>query len=160
MAQLIYGKNTVYDAINSDTKIHNVYVSNPNDKICVKLKEKNIRFKVMDKRSMDRKVDGNHQGIIAEIDDFNYINVDELIAHEKENETIVILDQIEDPHNFGAIIRTCDAAGVDKIIIQDRRQVQVTPTVTKVATGATNHMKIARVNNIVNAIKKLKDNGY
>lgn len=161
MAQFIYGKNTVMDAILSDVKVFEVLLASQDEKLVKELKSKNITFKLVSKKELDKLSQfGNHQGIGAKIEDYKYATLDSILKVNKERKIVVILDQIEDPHNFGAIIRTCDAAGVDGIIIQDKRQVQVTPTVQKVATGATNHMKIVQVNNIINAMDKLKENGF
>ena len=107
---------------------------------------------------MDKKVNGLHQGIILEVEDYKYSSLEELL--EIENGFLVMLDHIEDPHNFGAIIRSCEAAGVDGIIIPEDRNVQVTGTVLKTSVGTAEKMKIARVVNLNNTIKKLKDNGY
>ncbi len=160
MAQYIYGKNTVYDAINSGIKIYEVILLNKSDKIIEKLKRQNIKYKFAQKNEFNQFKGANHQGIAAKIEEYQYCDVKDLFNTSKENNIIVILDQIEDPHNFGAIIRTCDAAGVNGIIIQDKRQVGVTPTVAKVSTGAINHVKIAKVTNIVRTIEELKNNGY
>ena len=99
---------------------------------------------------------GNHQGIIIDIDDYEYYPLDEI---EKE-EVIIMLDHLEDPHNFGAIIRTVEAAGYKSIIIPKDRSVEVTPTVMKVSAGTLENVKIARVNNLVNTINELKKQGY
>ena len=90
--------------------------------------------------------------------DFEYSHLKKLI--EKENSLLVILDHLEDPHNFGAIIRTCEAAGVDGIIIPKDRSVDVNSTVIKVSTGTIDHMKIAQVINLVQTIRELKQKGF
>ena len=100
--------------------------------------------------------DGNHQGIILEIDDYNYSPLDKLL----KKDIIVILDHLEDPHNFGAIIRTCEAAGITSIIIPKDRSVKVNSTVMKTSAGTTENVDIAIVTNLVNTIKTLKDNGF
>ena len=103
----------------------------------------------------------NHQGVIAIVPPFNYCEVKDILdeAYRKnEKPFILILDGIEDPHNLGAIIRTAETAGVHGIIIPKRRACNVNSTVYKVASGAVEHMKIARVNNLNDEIKYLKDN--
>ena len=103
----------------------------------------------------------NNQGVIAIVPPFNYCEVDDILNFAKEkNEDpfIVILDGIEDPHNLGSIIRTAETAGVHGIIIPKRRAAQVNSTVNKVSAGAVEHMKIARVNNITETIRYLKEN--
>lgn len=104
----------------------------------------------------------NHQGVIAIVPPFEYCEIEDILelAKEKEEEPFVlILDGIEDPHNLGAIIRTAETAGVHGIIIPKRRAAQVNSTVNKVSSGAVEHMKIARVNNITDSIDKLKQAG-
>ena len=112
---------------------------------------------MLSKIDMDKKVNALHQGIILKVEDYKYASLDDII---KEDALIVILDHLEDPHNFGAIIRTCEAAGVDGIIIPFDRQVEVNPTVIKTSVGTTENMKIVRVTNLVNTIKLLKDKGF
>lgn len=104
----------------------------------------------------------NHQGIITEVKPFEYCSIDEIInsSKGKKQPLVLILDEIEDPHNFGAIIRSCDAFGVDGIIIKSRNQVPLNMTVAKVSTGAVDFVKIAQVSNLNAAIKKLKDNNF
>ena len=118
----------------------------------------NIPITYLEKYEMDRMVNGLHQGIILEVEDYQYASLSEII--EKENALIVILDHLEDPHNFGAITRTCEAAGVNGIIIPKDRSVEVNATVIKVSTGATENIPIARVTNIVQTIKELKEKGF
>ena len=155
----IYGKNVALEYLNSNKKIEKVFIQNNfNDKeLLNKIKSKNISYQVLSKIDMDKKVNGLHQGIILKVEDYKYANLDDII---KEDALIVILDHLEDPHNFGAIIRTCEAAGVDGIIIPSDRQVEVNPTVIKTSVGTTENMKIVRVTNLVNTIKLLKDKGF
>ena len=105
---------------------------------------------------MDKKYKGNHQGIVLDIEDYKYYKLEDCF----DSNFVVILDHLEDPHNFGAIIRTCEAAGVDYIIIPSKRSVEINSTVMKVSAGALNNMKIIETNNLSSAIEKLKDNGY
>ena len=150
----IYGKNVVKEVFNQ--KIIEAYVANNfNDKEI--LNKLNCKIKYMDKKQLDKIVDGLHQGIILKVEDYNYFEIDELI---KDNGFLVILDHIEDPHNFGAIIRTCEAALVDGIIIPKDRSVEVNGTVMKVSSGTLNKIKISKVTNLVQTIDYLKKNGY
>ena len=110
----------------------------------------------MDIRKMDAMVDGKHQGIIMDIDDYEYSSVDEMYG----DNVVVMLDHLEDPHNFGAIIRTCEAAGIKSIIIPKDRSVSVNGTVMKTSAGALEHVNIAMVNNLVNVIDDFKENGF
>ena len=115
----------------------------------------------VDKAKLDAMAE-NHQGVVAVVPPFDYCNVEDILQEAKnknEDPFILILDGIEDPHNLGSIIRTAETAGIHGIIIPKRRNVAVNNTVSKVSAGATAHMKIARVTNINEIIRKLKDNG-
>jgi 23S rRNA (guanosine2251-2'-O)-methyltransferase len=104
---------------------------------------------------MDKMMPHN-QGIIIEINDYEYKTLDVI----EDDSLVVMLDHLEDPHNFGAIIRTCEAKGVKSIIIPKDRGVVVNETVMKTSAGALNHVNIIMVTNLVTAMNKLKDRGY
>lgn len=161
MRDLIYGKNIIFEKLkNNDKDIIELFtLANRNDELISLAKKQNIKITTINKQKMDQLVKGNHQGYIASIKPFQYSSLED-IMQEKEYPLILILDQIEDPHNFGAIIRSAAAVGVDGIIILNRRSVSVTPTVTKIAAGALDHVKIVSVNNLKRTIDTLKDNGY
>ena len=101
-------------------------------------------------------VKGNHQGIMAIIDDYTYTDYKTMY----NDSLVVMLDHLEDPHNFGAIIRTCEAAGVQSIIIPKDRSVDINETVMKTSTGALEYVNVARVNNLVKVMNDFKDNGF
>lgn len=153
----VYGKNVAKEVIEKEN-IRKAYISkNFNDKeIIDKLRENKIQIKFIEKNILDKMEKGNHQGIILEIEDYEYKPLDEI---EKED-VIIMLDHLEDPHNFGAIIRTVEAAGFKSIIIPKDRSVEVNQTVMKTSVGALENVKIAKVGNLVNTIKKLKEKGY
>jgi 23S rRNA (guanosine2251-2'-O)-methyltransferase len=109
---------------------------------------------------LDSKVDGLHQGIILDVDDVKTYEFDFIRNIKKDNPVIVMLDHLEDPHNFGAIIRTCEALGIDAIIIPNDRNVNINGTVVKTSVGAIYNMPIIRVVNLGNTIEKLKNIGY
>lgn len=155
----IYGKNVVREAILDGEEIKKVYLVNnfKDEELRSLIERKNIKIEVILKDKMNRMVNGNHQGIVAVMEDYHYESLDEMI---KEDAFLVILDHLEDPHNFGAIIRTCEAAGVDGIIIPKNRSVSVNPTVIKVSTGAIANVKIAQVTNINQTIEELKKNNF
>lgn len=156
----IYGKNVAIEAIKTNQKILKAYLyKNSKDTYVVEeLKKKQIKIEWLDKKDLDHLCPENHQGIVLRVPEFEYNELDDITKN--ENSLIVILDHLEDPHNFGAIIRTCEAAGVDGIIIPKDRGVSVNPTVIKVSTGATRHMKIVRVTNLVRTMKELKEQGF
>lgn len=160
----IYGKNVVKESLNNNKKINKAFISKSfNDKeIINKLKELKIRINYTNNFDLDKKSDnGLHQGIVLQIDDIKTYNYDEIIPNiNKEYKTIVMLDHLEDPHNFGAIIRTSYALGVDAIIIPNDRSVNITSTVVKTSAGSINSIPIIRVPNLSSTLTKLKKDGF
>ena len=156
----IYGKNVALEYLSSNKKIYKAFIQNNfNDfDIINKLNKKNIKYTTLSKIDMDKKVSGLHQGIILEVEDYKYVDLNDIISD--DDSLIVMLDHIEDPHNFGAIIRSCEAAGVDGIIIPNDRSVLVNATVIKTSVGTVEKSKIVKVTNLNNTIKILKDKGY
>lgn len=164
----IEGRNSVLELLEANRDINKIYVSRGEkhgsiNKILAIAKEKRIVTVEVDKSKLDAMSQTeNHQGVIAIVPPFEYCEVDDILDYAKqknEKEFILILDGIEDPHNLGSIIRTAETAGVHGIIIPKRRAASVNSTVNKVSAGAVEHMKIARVNNINETIKYLKENG-
>jgi 23S rRNA (guanosine2251-2'-O)-methyltransferase len=104
----------------------------------------------------------NHQGIVAEVKEYNYVPFSEAISKLKKKEVsiVLILDQIHDSYNFGAILRSASLLGVDQVIILDRKQVSVNSTVVKTSAGTVYDLSISKVTNLNNAIKELQQNGY
>ena len=155
---IVFGKNVAIEVIDNNIEIKRVILAKnfTDNKIIDYLKNNNIQIEYIDKYQMDKKYKGNHQGIVLEIPDYKYYSLQDAY----DSNFVVILDHLEDPHNFGAIIRTCEAAGVDYIIIPKDRSVEINSTVMKVSAGALNNMKIVEVNNLSSAIDKLKDNGF
>lgn len=145
----IYGRNVAKDTKN----IKRAFVQN-NFKNKELLNSLNVPIKFVDKHTLDNMVSGNHQGIVLEVEDYKYSNVSEM------DDVIVMLDHLEDPHNLGAIIRTCEAGGITSIIIPKDRSVKVNDTVIKTSAGTCDKVKIDQVTNLVNTINDLKKNGY
>ena len=159
----IYGRNVAIEKLKSSDKINKIYLSNKfSDREILELIEKrNITPEVLEPRLLDKMCKGLHQGIILEVENIKTYTFDEVIPYiTKEMPLIVILDHLEDPHNFGAIIRSSEAFGVDAIIIPSDRSVDITSTVVKVSVGTIDKMKIIKVTNLNNTIKKLKEYGY
>lgn len=154
----VYGKNVAKEIIQKPKTIKKAYIYNnfKDNEILNQLNKLNIPCKFLDKKNLDDIESGNHQGIILEIDDYKYTFLDELL----NRDIVVILDHLEDPHNFGAIIRTCEAAGINSIIIPKDRSVKVNSTVMKTSAGTLEKVDICMVSNIVNTIKTLKNNGF
>lgn len=164
----IEGRNAVLELLESDKDINKIYITKGElkgsiNKIIAIANEKKVIIVQKDKKQMDMMAQTeNYQGVIAVVPPYEYSEVEDILEVAKErNEDpfILILDGIEDTHNLGAIIRTAETAGVHGIIIPKRRAAQVNSTVSKVASGALEYMKIARVNNITDTISKLKDKG-
>ena len=159
---LVYGKNVVNEILNSKTKIHKVFLDNNfnDEEMLNKINKLNLKKFHIDKNKLDKMcLNSTNQGIALDIEEFNYLSIDEIVKDTTAN-FIVMLDSLEDPHNFGAIIRTCECAGVDYIIIPKNRSVSVNSTVYKTSSGALNNVKLVEVVNLNNTIKKLKDLGY
>lgn len=160
----IYGKNVAREKLNTDEPITKAIISKKfkDQDIIDSLKQKNIRINFVDPIVLDKKVTGLHQGIILEVEEAKTYTLDELLdqVKEKTNPVIVMLDHLEDPHNFGAIIRTCEALGIDGIIIPNDRSVGITPTVIKTSAGAISYTTIVRVPNLGSTIEKLKNAGF
>ena len=159
----IYGKNVVKETINSDTEIIKAYVSKKShdQELIHLIQSKKIKVDFVDDYRLDKMVNGKHQGFILEVSDIKTYDIEELFQYNStEYPTVVLLDHLEDPHNFGAIIRTCEAMGVMGIIIPKDRCVDINSTVVKTSTGAIQHIKIVRVANLNVAIKKLKEHGF
>ena len=166
-ADIVEGRNSVLELLESGRDINKIFIAKGEkhgsiNKIIAIAKERSIVIIEVDKRKLDEmSTSRNHQGVIATVPPFEYCEVEDILDEAKRrNEVpfIVILDGIEDPHNLGSIIRTAETAGVHGIIIPKRRAASVNSTVNKVSAGAVEHMKIARVNNINETIKYLKEN--
>jgi 23S rRNA (guanosine2251-2'-O)-methyltransferase len=159
---LVYGKNVVKELLDNKRKIEKAYVYEDfsDENLIFSLQKQNIRIEYCPKKKLDSLANGLHQGIIVSIPDYEFSSLDDLTNNLNNKGFIVMLDHLEDPHNLGAIIRTCEAAGVNGIIIPKDRSVDVNSTVMKVSAGALDNIKICSVTNLNNAIKVLKDIGY
>ena len=156
----IYGKNVATEAIKNNEKIQKAYIyKNFTDKNLISaLQKKNICINFLEKFELDKLVKENHQGIILSVPDYQYASLDEIIN--SDSPLIVMLDHIEDPHNLGAIIRTCEAAGVNGIIIPKDRCATINSTVIKVSAGALGNIRVCMVTNLNQTIEKLKKEGF
>ena len=153
MSDYVFGKNSFFEALNNK-RIIKAYVLNDRE-----IKDKGIKYQICDRKMLDKlSKSGNHQGYVAEVKEFKMARVEDMTK--ENNGLIVMLDGIQDVHNLGAIIRTCECAGVDGVIYKSHNAVKVNDTVAKVASGALEYMKVAEVTNLVNTIKDLKKKGY
>jgi len=163
---IVEGKNAVYECIEGAATVDKVMISKgATDQVLInKIKQSGVQYQFVDKLGLDRlSKSKNHQGFIAFVNDFQYVTIDDIInaAYKKGSQPLLlILDGIEDPHNFGNIIRTAECMGVDGIIIPKNRAVSVNETVVRVSAGAAAHMQICKVVNINTEIEMLKEKGF
>lgn len=162
----VEGRNAVLELLESGRDINKILVANGEKhgsihKILAIAKERKIIVTEIEKNKLNQIAQTpNNQGVIAIVPPYDYCEVEDILdeaKRKKENPFILILDGIEDPHNLGSIIRTAETAGVHGIIIPKRRAASVNSTVSKVSAGAVEYMKIARVNNINETIRYLKE---
>ena len=161
---IVSGRNNVKEILKNFKKnngIKNAILQNNFNELDILslLKSRNIPIKYLEKAKLDALAKNNHQGVILEIGDYNYVDLDDIIAN-KDDCKLLILDHLEDPHNLGAIIRTVEASGIDGIILPINRSVSVNETVMKTSVGALINVKICQVTNLNNTIKYLKKNGF
>ena len=164
----VVGRNPVLELLKTDKEIDKIYILKGDlqgsiKKIIAVARDKNIIVQEVDKFKLDSMADGNaHQGVAALVTGFEYSTIEDILKKAKDlnqKPFIIILDGIEDTHNLGAIIRTAECAGVHGVIIPKRRSARVNQTVYKASAGAVEHMLVADVSNISNAIEELKKNG-
>ena len=164
----IEGKNAIFECRKANRGIKKLYVlSGMKDErvntLIDELKKTGTIIKFVDRDELDNMAETkSHQGIIADVEDYKYVEVSEILDYAKrknEDPFVVVLDEIEDPHHFGAIIRTAECVGAHGVIIKNRNQAMVTATVVSSSAGAVDFMKIARVTNISKTIEELKKQG-
>lgn len=158
----IYGKNVAVEKLKSNERINKIYLTKSFKDIEIMnlIKSNKIKYSFVDNKFINDRVSGNHQGILLDVDDVETFDISYIDNINSKLPLLVMLDHIEDPHNFGAIIRTSEALGVDAIIIPNDRSVGINSTVVKTSAGAIYNMPIIRVANLTSAINKLKNNGY
>ena len=152
---ILYGKNPLKET--DPKKIKKVYINKnlANNEILDYLMKQKIRFELVDNKILDRFTHENHQGLVFDVYDYEYYTMESVTE-----DFVVVLDHIEDPHNLGAIIRSCECAGIKSIIIPKDRACPINETVMKISSGALNNVKVILVSNLVQAIKKLKADNY
>jgi len=165
---LAEGKNPVKEALNSGLTIEKILVLDKINDVVIReqikiAKDRGIRVEFVQKQVLERlSQTGHHQGIIAVTSEFTYSELDDVISDSKKsNERMffVLLDKLSDPHNLGSILRTAECSNVTAVIIPARNSVLVNETVIRTSAGATSHVKVCKVGNLNDAIKKLKDEG-
>ena len=161
---LVYGKNPVIEAINAKKALKVFVVNNFNDqKVLNLIKDNKLPCVYVSPNEMDKMSEGGvHQGVSAELKPYQTVSLEEIIlkARKKEKKIIVMLDNINDPHNLGAILRSADVFEAAGIVLPKHNSVSLNATVAKTSAGAINYVPVAVVNNLNQAIKTLKDEGY
>ncbi len=162
--RLILGPRAVAEALKSKgRKVHTLFCDEEgakNKEVARLAEAGGLRFEVREREELDAMAgDSRHQGVVAIAGEFEYCEVEDLIAETPAPAFFVALDQIQDPHNFGAIVRSAVAFGADGIITMKDRAAPVTPVVVRASAGATEHARIARVTNLVRGLDMLKDQG-
>ena len=156
---IVFGKNVARDLLlNNNKKVEKIILQDgfSDNEILSLIEKRNINVIIKQKREIDRLISEVHQGILLYIPDYQYSSIETAY----NDDVVVILDHLEDPHNLGAIIRTCEAAGIRSIILPKDRQVQINATVMKTSVGTLDNMNMISVTNLVNTINKLKENGF
>jgi 23S rRNA (guanosine2251-2'-O)-methyltransferase len=160
---LIYGRNPIREAINSK-RAKKIYLSNSfsHTEILKLIEDSHLPVIRVNNAELDKMCNGVHQGVAAEIKDYEYYSFESIlqIAKKKSNPVIVILDGINDTHNLGAILRSCDVFDVSGIVMGKHNQVPLNATVAKASAGAINYVPVCLVNNLNQAIAKLKEEGF
>ncbi|MBV7508790.1 23S rRNA (guanosine(2251)-2'-O)-methyltransferase RlmB [Bacillus sp. sid0103] len=165
--EYIVGKNPVIEALKSERDINKILIAEGSQRgqmqqITQLAKEANVIVQFVPKKKIDQISGENHQGVLAYVAAYQYAEIDDLFAAaEKKNEPpfFLLLDEIEDPHNLGSIMRTADSVGAHGIIIPKRRAVGLTATVAKASTGAIEYIPVVRVTNMARTIDELKERG-
>lgn len=166
MREYIYGKNTVLQSLKGDKPVHEVYLmKNVKDEQLISIaKKRNIKVNIVAHKGVLNDLVGPvvHQGVVALVDGYEYASIEDILAQipQGKQPLLLMLDGLEDPHNLGAILRTCDAVEVDGVIIGKNRSVGLTPTVAKVSTGAIDYVKVAQVTNLSRTLEELKKQGF
>lgn len=162
---IVYGKNVLSQLQEDPSQILEIYLLDGfrDKKILDMISKQHIRNSTVSRAYLDRLTDrGIHQGVAAKVKDIPLYSVEDLIrmVPEKENGFFIALDELQDPHNLGAILRTADAAGANGVLITKHNSASLTPAAIKVSTGAAYTVPVSCVTNLSNAIDTLKDNGY
>ena len=166
VGEMIAGKNPVLEALRSGREINKLFIAEGVKKTGVQelmdlAKERGVLVQFVPKQKIDKLAE-NHQGIVAAVAAYDYAEIDDLFEAAKaknEDPFFLILDELEDPHNLGSIMRTADAIGVHGIIIPKRRAVGLTAVVAKASTGAIEHVPVVRVTNLAQTVDELKERG-
>ncbi|KAF1273866.1 23S rRNA (guanosine(2251)-2'-O)-methyltransferase RlmB [Bacillus amyloliquefaciens] len=163
----VIGKNAVIETLKSDRKLYKLWMAENTVKgqaqqVMELAKKRGVTIQFVPRKKLDQMVEGQHQGVVAQVAAYEYAQLDELYKRaEERNEQpfFLILDELEDPHNLGSIMRTADAVGAHGIVIPKRRAVGLTSTVAKASTGAIEHIPVVKVTNLARTLDEMKERG-
>ena len=163
----VEGRNSVYELLKTDKEIDKILVQkdlkdDASKRLINVIRSHKVKLQQVDKYVIEKESESKrHQGFIAYVSDYKYFDIEDILETvTEENALVVILNEILDPHNLGSIIRVCECVGANGLIIGKDRSASVSDTVMRISAGALNHVKVAKVTNINQAIDKLKDNGF
>jgi len=163
----VEGRNSVYELLKTDKEIDKVLVQkdlkdDASKRLINVIRSHKVKVQLVDKYVIEKESESKRsQGFIAYVSNYKYFDIEDILADTQDKEGfVIVLNEILDPHNLGSIIRVCECAGVDGLIIGKDRSASVNDTVMRISAGALNHVKVARVTNVNNAIDTLKENGY
>lgn len=163
----VEGRNSIYELLKTDKEIDKILVQKDlkdeaSKRLINLIKSRKLKIQLVDKYVIEKESESKrNQGFIAYVSNYEYYDLEDVLDSAKDKDGfIVVLNEILDPHNLGSIIRVCECAGVDGIVIGKDRSASVSDTVMRISAGALNHIKVARVVNINSAIDKIKENGY
>jgi 23S rRNA (guanosine2251-2'-O)-methyltransferase len=158
---VLYGRNSVGEALRAGRTIHRLLIADGAhglEPLVNEARRKRIPFEIHDRRELDRRAGDHHQGVIAEAEAFAYSHVDDLLGR-GEPPLLLALDSLQDPQNFGTLLRTAQACGVHGVIVPEHRAVGVTPAVSNASAGAVEHLRVCQVTNLSRTLAELKSRG-
>jgi len=162
----LYGRNSVVEALRAGKRrIHRILVAEQThglDHLLAEARTRHVRVERVDRQHLDRLIGSHHQGVIAEAEPFRFVHLDDIIASASRREEppmLLVLDSLQDPQNFGTLLRTALAVGVNGVLIPEHRAVGVTPAVSNASAGAVEHLEVARVTNLARTLQHLKAQG-
>ena len=159
---LLYGRNSVLEALRAGRPIGRLLIANTSHGLDAHIdlaQRKRIPIEALDRRTLDQRAGDHNQGIAAEAETFRYAHLDDVLTHaarRKQPPFLLALDSLQDPQNFGTLLRTAQACGVHGVLIPEHRAVSVTPAVSNASAGAVEHLLVARVTNLARTLKELK----
>lgn len=167
MDNYVFGRNNVFELLKEGKRsvskiilMKNMKENSKIDQILDMARANGIVFQFQPKEKFAQFKEFSHQGVIAYVSPVKYVELEDFLEKEKQYKKVIVTDGVEDPHNFGSIIRTAVCAGYDAIIFPSRRNATINATVEKSSAGAINHIDLIMVNSLSSAVDKLKDNDF